>query len=158
MKSGIKCPDDSITFSDERGADPVLMVDVLPVGISLGAERAFAVGVLLGSLNLDDHPILHVGVYAAVREWGLQMEQMVLRTSMPVSAPGTLPWSESLTGVSSPGVHGHQLLSVSGRLAGIHDCLMHHVHVVGRRFGRDLASLETYANTRPCERPLSRAA
>ena len=56
----------SIPFPDEWSADPVLMVDILPGGVSLGAERTFAVRILPGSSNFNDVPFVHVGIYATV--------------------------------------------------------------------------------------------
>ena len=43
------------------------MVDVLPVGITFGAERSFAVGILLRPLDFDYHTVLYIRVYTAVR-------------------------------------------------------------------------------------------
>ncbi len=50
----------------QGGEDPVLPVDVAPVGQPLGAKAAPAAGVLVHPLHLQQLPVLHVGVDAAV--------------------------------------------------------------------------------------------
>ena len=50
----------------ERRAEPVLVIDVLPGGCPLRAESPRAVRILFGALHLDDAPVEHVAVQAAL--------------------------------------------------------------------------------------------
>ena len=62
----------------QRRQNPVLPVDILPVGQPLGAEQPVVHGMPVDSLHLYDPAVLHIGVDAAVKRGAADRAQCPL--------------------------------------------------------------------------------
>ena len=61
----------------QGGEDTVLAVDILTVGLALGAEQTVVGGVAVGALHLDDLAVFHIAGDTAVRAGGTHVAEAV---------------------------------------------------------------------------------